>query len=97
MTYLINKSRILFSRKTLSQQGKLLNDRITRRKSFSSKQWINPTIHGAYTWGWSNFLPHKYLFYDQSNIDGWQYIYEDSIKFSLRFFIYSCDKLKALS
>lgn len=69
------------------QQGKLLKDRITVRKSFSTPQWSNPSSSGSYGWGWSEFLSHEYLFYDERNDDGWQYIYEDSIKFSLRFVI----------
>ena len=47
--------------------------------------WQNPSIYGSVGLGWPDFLSHDYLFFNQSNIDGWQYIYEDSIKFSLRY------------
>ena len=74
------------SRKTTFKQGKSLSERITIRRSFSI-DWENPSIHGTYAWGWSDFLSHEYLFYDERNDDGWQYIYEDSMKFSFRYII----------
>ena len=81
---------MLFPRKPLLQQGKILNERITQRRSFSSQQWKNPSIHGTSGRGWAYFLAHEYLFFGQNNNDGWQYIFEDSIKFSLRLSVQYC-------
>ena len=48
-------------------------------------KWGNPSESSSRSnSGWKDFLTHDLLFYDGSRPNGWDYVYEDSMKFSLR-------------
>ena len=82
-----------------TKPGKPLNERITRRRSvptgaghngygngYNRPNWQNPSISRPQNLvGVRDFLSHKYLFYSSDNPNGWDYIVDDSLKFSFRF------------
>ena len=90
-----------------------MSERITRRRSIpvatgyggygngnNRPQWQNPSIHNPQDLGgvW-DFLLHKYLFYSSDNPNGWDYIVDDSMKFSFRlnlFQYFSTPKFRVL-
>ena len=70
------------------EQGKEITERVTMRRSFVTlpedadnrvTNWLNPSRNKPYGMGWSSFLTHDLLFYRD-----WNYVYEDTMKFSFR-------------
>ena len=64
--------------------NKSLKDQIRfRRSSSGNQQWENPTIEGASEHGFVDFI-HDFLFFNNSLPNDWEFVFEDSMKFSFR-------------
>ena len=65
----------------VEEQGKPVKDRTIRRRSTtttpSGTKWANPSVTGADSIGWSNFLIHELFYYPK-----WNYVYDDTVKFT---------------
>lgn len=63
------------------EQGKSITERVTMRRSITTEpekdNWKNPSEYSPTNRGWSKFLSHDLLFYR-----GWDYVFEDTMKFS---------------
>ena len=63
---------------------KSLKDQVRFRRSSSGMQrWENPSVEGSSNHGFVDFM-HEYLFLNESISDGWNFVSENSMKFSFR-------------
>ena len=64
--------------------NKSLKDQIRFRRSSSDNHlWKNPTIEGAQQHGFVDFI-HDFLFFNNSLPNEWDFVFENSMKFSFR-------------
>ena len=63
---------------------KSLKDQVRFRRSSSGMQRLeNPSVEGSSNHGFVDFM-HEYLFLNESISDGWNFVSENSMKFSFR-------------